>query len=170
MGKMMVEDDCFVPERFVTLTYAGRDPWGVAVKIAEQVKPFFHVSSSGTNNMRLNWDDAGDPVSFYSIWWAKVKYSRFTTAWFRFKVQGEKKKADNTGTFTFELQANLETKFEGWSPILRTAWLMYSYLFYNRIRRKMIERCRNTALNFKNELKKHFELDVTSTPAFGGFG
>lgn len=170
MGKITIEDDCLVPERFLTMTYSGKDPWGVGRKIAEMVKPFFHVSSSGTNNLRLNWDDAGDPVTFYSLWWVKVKYSRFTTSWFRIKVQGEKHKADNTGTFTLELQANLETKFSGWSPFLRTAWLMYSYLYYNRIRRKMIERCRNSTLNFRNEIKKHFELEASSTPAYGGFG
>jgi hypothetical protein len=101
----------------------------------------------------------------------KRKLSRFSTMMVDIKVQGNKSKATNIGEFVVELRGRLETKFEGTNLFLRTVWTLYSYLFYDRERKRYIDLCRSAILGFRNEIKQHFNLRVTSTPAIrGGVG
>jgi len=171
MAKLQIMDDCLAPDRYVYLTYSGPDPWGVAKKISESLKGFFHVSTSGTNHERLNWDISGDPINFWSRWWVKKNMSMFSRAWFYIWVQGTKSKTDNTGQFTLRLHGELKTNVGGPSILLKPFWVTYSYLFYNRVRRRFIERCNDMLLNFRNDIKEHYNLRMTSvTGAHSVFG
>ncbi len=164
MAKIVIRDDCLVPDRYIRLKYSGPDPWGVAEKITGSIRGFFHVSASGTNNYRLNWDISGDPITFYSRWWVRKNFSRFSTMRIQMKLQGKKYAKDNTGEFSFSMHARVITTFSGWSAILKPFVALYSYLFYNRARRTYVEMCRNYVLNFRNEIKKHFNLEATEVP------
>lgn len=171
MAKIVIRDDCLVPDRYVRLKYQGPDPWGVAEKITDSIRPFFHVSTSGFNNYRINWDISGDPVTFYSRWWVKKDFSRFSTMRMLIKLQGSRSKAKNEGKFSLSFHARVITEFSGWGIFMKPVWLIYSYLFYNRARRRFIEQCRNYILNFRNEIKEHFNLEVTEVPtATGTYG
>lgn len=168
MGKITMQDDCFTPEKYVYLRYSGKAPWTIAHKIAGLIKPHFHISSSGSSNTRINWDVSSDPIAFYSIWWAKKPYSRWTKMMVHMKLQGTKSKTTNEGEFTLQLNGDLVTVFGGWSVFLKPVWLFYSYVFYNRARRKYLESCRNSILDFRNELKKHFDIKATNIPSEAG--
>lgn len=161
MATLNISDDCLSPERYVYLTYSGPDPWGVVKKITGNLKAFFHIATSDMSNERLNWDATGDPINFYSLWWAKKGMSGFTQAKWYFWVQGSKSKTDNTGHFTMRLNGDLETTFNGPGIILKPYWVIYSFLFYNRVRRRQLERCRDFLLAFRNEIKEHYNLGVT---------
>jgi len=165
MAKIEVMDECLTPEKYTYVRYTGKDPWKVAEKITDRVKPFFHVSSSGTNNWRLNWDMTGDVRTFYSLWWVKKSLSNFTEMKVDLKLQGEQHKDTKMGKFSLQLSGTLNTKFKAWGPFLRTLWYMYSYLFYNRVRRQYIKRCQSSIYNFKNEIKKEFGLEETEVPS-----
>lgn len=170
--KVTIIDDCLVPDKFVWLRYTGHNPWGVVNHITNTIRPFFHVSASGTRHHRLNWDVVGENISFYSVWWVKKELSTHTMMWIDMKVIGKKAKATNHGEFNMQMNARLETNFEGWTHWVKPIWMMYSYLFYNRVRRKMLERCRNNVYNFREELKKHFNLETaqgvpTATGTYG---
>ncbi len=171
MGKITIMDECLVPDRWVRIRYSGPDPWGVAEFITNNIRKFFHVSASGTNNSRINWDITGDPITFYSVWWVKKSFSRFTYMRVLMKLIGSKGKKKNVGEFALRMRGQLFTEFKGWGIFLKPVWLMYSYLFYNRARRAFIERCRNYVLNFRNEIKKHFNIEATEIPtARGSYG
>lgn len=162
MAKIEIWDDCLEPEKYVNLSYRGPNPWGVAKQITERIRPFFHVSASGTSNTRLNWDISGDPITFYSTWWVRRNLSNFTTARFFFKIIGSKSKTKDEGEFFLQINAQLETSVEGWKVLLWPFWLTYSYLFYNRLRRNYLKMCQTMAYNFRNELKEFFDLETTS--------
>jgi hypothetical protein len=164
MGKISIADDCLVPERFIYLRYSGKNPWSVVNRITGATRPFFHVSASGTSQTRLNWDVSTDPIAFYATWWVKKDVSRWSRMLFFLKVQGRQFKTTQEGDFTLQLNADLRTEFSGWGLILKPAWLLYSYLFYNKARRRFIERCRNITLNFRNEIKEQFDLETTAVP------
>lgn len=167
MAKLEIVDQCLTPEILVTLTYSGADPWGVAKKIGGIIRPFFHVSASGTSQTQINWDSAGDPIRFYSTWWVKKKFSRFSFMWIDIKIQGSKSKATNRGEFVMELKGILNTNFEG-HAFLKALWMFYSYIFYNRQRAGYIEACRNFIISFRNEVKEHFNLKTTFAPSLRG--
>jgi hypothetical protein len=168
MGKIVISDDCLTPDRYIRLNYSGPNPWEVANKITDLIRPFFHVSASGTNNFRLNWDISGDPITFYSRWWVNRKASRYSSIWVDFTVQGEKFRKTNEGSFVLVMHGRVRTTFSGWGAIINPIWHMYSYLFYNRARRNYIAHCRNNILNFRNEIKKHFNVEATSEPTSVG--
>jgi len=162
MGKIEIVDNCLAPEKDIFLKYSGPNPWGVVKKIESTIKPFFHVSSVGLSNTRLNWDRSGDPIEFFATWWVKKPFSAHSGARWDIKVQGNQSKTTGTGRFSIRITANLTTKFEGWSPFVKPLWHIYSYLFYDKVRRRFIERCREYSEGFKNELKEHFNLKATS--------
>jgi len=164
MGVIEVVDECLTPEKYTYVRYTGKNPWDVAEKITEKIRPFFHVSASGTNNWRLNWDVTGDVRTFYSLWWAKRKLSRFTNMKVDFKVQGEQHKDTKVGKFSLQLSGTITTVFEGWTPVVRPLFYLYSYLFYKKVRRDYIKRCQSSIYNFKNEIKRDFGLEETDVP------
>ena len=170
--KIRIIDDCLTPDRFVWLNYKGHNPWGAAKHISNYIREFFHVSASGTNNQRINWDVVGENISFYSVWWVRKAFTDYTTMFDDMKVIGKKSKATNDGEFTLQMNARLETSFEGWIHWVKPLYLIYSYLFYYRVRRKMIERCRNNVYNFREEIKKHFNMATAEsvTKATGTYG
>ncbi len=171
MAKMIIKDDCLVPDRYIRMKYQGPDPWGVAEKITDSVRTFFHVSTSGFNNYRINWDITGDPVTFYTRWWVRKYFSRFSHMMLLIKLRGSRSKTGNVGEFSLIFHASVITTFSGWGVFLKPAWLMYSYLFYNRARRTFIDRCRNYIMNFRNDIKEHFNLEATDvTTAAGSYG
>ena len=170
--KILIIDDCLANDRYVYTTYTGPNPWGVSKFISGKLRTYFHVSSSGSSHQRINWDVVGENINFYSRWQIKRSFSAYTMMYIDFKVLGKKSKATNQGSFTMTLNARLETKFEGWVHWVKPIWLMYSYLFYHRMRRNMIERCRNHVYNFREEVKKHFNMQTTEgvTRAQGSYG
>jgi hypothetical protein len=169
MAKMVIRDDCMTPDRYLRLKYTGPDPWGVAEFLNANLKEFFHVSSSKISNYRINWDVTGDPVSFYARWWARKQVSRMSMMKFIFKLVGEKGKVKNEGSFSLSYHARVITEVSGWGGLLKPFWSLYSYLFYNRLRRKYIEQCRNYMLTFMNTVKKHYNVEYNEIPMSRGF-
>ncbi len=168
MGKLTITDECMGPDKYLKMKYTGPDPWGMAKKIGSSIRPFFHVSSSGTNNYLIKWDDVGESIDFYSQWWVKRDMSRYSKMYVDIKIQGSKNKKTNTGDFSLNMWAQVRTDVEGMSVFLKPFWVLYSYLFYNKLRRKFIEVCNNRVLNFAQELKKHFNLETTEIPTAEG--
>jgi len=165
MGKLEIRDLCIAPDEKIYLRYEGKDPWDVVGKITSSIRPFFHVSASGTNNTRINWDISGDPITFFAQWWVKKVFSRFSVMRLFLKVQGEQKKTTGMGKFSMQLRPRLETNVQGFSLLLKPLWYMYSFLFYNRVRRKYVEKCREYTESFRNEIKEHFSLEPGLSPA-----
>lgn len=161
MGKIEIIDDCLSPAKYIYLTYNGKNPYGVAQKIGGMLSIFFKVSGSGWGEPEFKWDVVGDNNGFFLRWWVEKKFSMFSTAYFNMKVQGEAKKSDNTGYFNLEVYGILKTTFKYSSPITKAFWFLYSHLFYHRARRRFIEICRDFTLDFRNEMKEHYNLEIS---------
>ena len=170
-GKIEIVDQCLAPDKFIYLTYKGPNPWGVSKKISGMIRPHFHISSSSVYNTRVNWDVVGENISFFSHWRVKRALSRFSQMWATIKIVGWKNKATNNGEFSLTMDADLKTSFSGWTVTLKPLYYLYSYLFYYRYRRNLLEFCRNSMYEFRNEIKRHYNLDSTEIPkAYGVFG
>lgn len=161
MAKITVSDECFSPVRAATLSYNGPDPYGVVKKVAEYIKPYFHLTAIGALNTRINWDVSDNPALFYTRWEANRKMSRFSKFVFTLIAQGEVNQETNKGNFSLQIEASIDTDIKGWGPILRPFWLWYSYVFYNKRRQEYLKICKNNINGFINELKKHFNLGYT---------
>jgi hypothetical protein len=164
MATVEITDDCNSPDRYIRMNYSGPDPWGAVKKINASLRGFFHISATNTSNDRLNWDISGDPIHFWSTWWVTTPMSSRTYAVIFIQCQGFKYKATNTGKFSLTLYADLRTKFSAPGFLLKPMWYTYSYFFYNRARRRFLGKCRDLVLNFKNEIKEHYNMGTTTVP------
>jgi hypothetical protein len=168
MANIKVYDECLGPDRFMRLNYTGPDPWKMGLQIGKSLRTYFHVSSAGMNNTHVKWDDTGNSIDFYSEWWVKKEVSGRSNLRFHIKYQGSKDKKTHVGTGALLIWARVETSVSGWGPILKPFWAVYSYLIYDRFRRKAIESCQTRLLNFRDELKKSFNLGATDIPTAEG--
>ena len=171
-SKIKIVDDCLENDRFTYINYTGPNPWGVAKYIGSQSRGFFHLGASGWAHSRTNWDVVGENISFYALFKAKKDYTAHTNMIIDFKIIGKKSKATNHGNFMLQMNGRLETNFEGWAHWVKPIYLIYSYLFYYRQRRKMLERCKNGMLAYREEIKKHFNIQTAEsiTRAVGSHG
>ncbi|MBL7206266.1 MAG: hypothetical protein ISS36_01565 [Candidatus Aenigmarchaeota archaeon] len=165
MAVIKIIDECLAPDKFIHFDYSGPDPWGVAKKISESARGFFHLGASAFYFDRINWDISGDPVSFWGLWKCEIPTSRWSTIWIYIRVQGDKGKTNNVGKFTMRMNAEIITQFEGWKLFLRPLYNLYSYLFYNKVKRRLLERCTGFVLGFRNEIKEHFNVQTTEIPS-----
>ena len=163
MGKIEIVDNCLAPEKDIFLNYKGANPWGVWKAIHGGIRPFFHISAVGMSNYDFKWDRSSpDFIEFFSKWWIKKNFSNHSTMRVDVKVQGKQFKSTNEGNFSVRITSDIVTNFEGWSVFLKPLWYMYSYLFYDKVRRRFIDRCREYSEGFKNELKEQFGLESTT--------
>ncbi len=167
-SKLTINDECLAPEKYVYVKYKGPDSWAVAEAIASSLKPYFHVSTSGLCETRLNWDLAGNPITWYNTWWVKKDVTKYTRLWFFILTQGHKDKATGEGEFTLRINGEVRTEFAGWGIFLKPVWYLYSYLIYDRLRQKQIQRCRSMIDQFRNLIKERFNLAATKAPSVGG--
>ena len=164
MGTMRIVEDCLAPARFVYLTYTGKNPFAVASKIAEMLQPFFRVSSAGVSETDFRWDETDDPIAFYFTWWVERggtdAPSKWTRERFNIKVQGTQTKESKEGEFTMQLDARLITSFSFNNPFLKMLFWIYDYIFYFRRRAEYLKECEELMYDFRDEIKKHFNLEV----------
>lgn len=160
MGKVKIYDDCLVPHRPFTFKYTGADPWAMVNKITGMIKQHFHVTRGEWNQDDLKWDASGDPIWWYSTWWAAPEISKYSRIYVRLKARGNHGKTDNRGWFKLIMVTNLWTEFEGWGPLNKLFWYIYSFLFYNKVRRTYIEKCKGLTLEIKNILRDKYGLEV----------
>ena len=160
--KIIMREDCNAPSRWLFLDYSGKNPFGVASKIAEMLTPFFAVSSAGISETEFKWDNSGDPIDFYFTWWVERSdpFGRFSKQRYDIKVQGKQTKEDKTGSFTLQIFGTLITEFDSGNPFARGLWWFYDYIFYSSRRAEYLKDCEEHMRNFVNEIKKHFNIQV----------
>lgn len=160
MVKISISEDCNAPARFIYLNFSGKNPFGIASKIAGMLQPFFDVSSAGISETDFRWDTSGDPTTFYFTWWVDRAVSGQSTQWFNIKVQGSQDKETKEGDFTLQLDARVLTSFKSSNPFFKGLFWVYDYLFYQRRRAEYLKECEELMHEFRDEIKKHFNLAV----------
>lgn len=160
MAKITIIDDCMPFTKTIGLKYSGPEPFSISQKMWEDIKEFFQVSTSGVSFHQLNWDDSGDPITFFLRWWVKKKFSRMSGMQLKMKAVGSKRKADNTGDFSLSMRSFLTTIYETRlpGPLARLVWAIYSYLFYNKQRQRMLKQCQDLTMSYRDYLEKKFGL------------
>ena len=162
-GKLIViSDDCLTPKRAIDFVYSGPDAFKLASSMVGFFGNFFKVSSAGYSEEKFSWDGSGDPANFLVQWWVKKKMSRFTSLKFLIKVQGDEFIAAKKGRFTLEIKSMAEHVFpHSWWE--RGIFAVYHYMFYSKLRREYIKRCRQLSYGFMQFLKTQLGLETTTS-------
>ncbi len=156
-GKLSVTDECFVPSRTQKIYYKGPNPSSIATKLTSSFQPFFRISSAGWGEPDFRWDTSGEPATFFIKWWLKKSFSGSSTMWLYVYVQGDENTQTKQGKFTLELYPTLVTTVpENWA--VRGLYMIYNYLFYDKMRQDFIKECSDTVTAYKEHIKTEFNL------------
>jgi hypothetical protein len=162
MSVIKIYDDCLYPDKVFIFRYEGKNTWKVINNITDSVKQHFHVTRGEWNQFDLRWDATDDPIWFFSQWWMAPMFSTNPESRMMLvlKVRGCEGKTDKMGWFNMIMTAHLQTEFRGWGPLLKVFYPIYSYLFYNKIRRSNIEKCKDLSLEIKNLVRDMYNLEI----------
>ncbi|UCD03154.1 MAG: hypothetical protein JSV63_00780 [Candidatus Aenigmatarchaeota archaeon] len=164
MGKLVIVDECLVPRRYVWIYYKGEDPIGFLKNFRETLRFQFDVSSTRCWERKLLWDYTGDPIRFYNEWKTKKELSRFSTMWTDLRALGFVSKGKKDGDFSLEIYGEVKHEFEPSNWFTKYIWVLYNYLFYNKIREMQIKLCRDYLEKFMNWCKENYGMKTVTTP------
>jgi hypothetical protein len=164
MGKLVILDECLVPRRLTWLNYKGPNSIDFLKGFRKTLRFTFDVSTTRCLERKLLWDYTGDPIRFYNEWLVRKEVSRFTEIHFTIRALGYVSKAKKDGDFSLELYGELENKFEPSNWFMKYIWLMYNYVFYNKLRENYVVTCRDYLNSFLNWCKEKYGMKTVNTP------
>jgi hypothetical protein len=164
MGKLVIVDECLVPRRMSWLYYKGADPIGFLKDFRTTLRFQFDVSSTRCWERKLLWDYTADPIRFYNEWKVKKEFSRFTNMWVEIRALGFVSKGKKDGDFSLELYGEVKHQFEPSNWFTKYVWLLYNYMFYNKLRERYTTMCRDYIENFMNWCKENYDMKTVTTP------
>ena len=159
MGKFQIDDDCLAPRRTRWINYSGSDPLAWTREGTAILRNCFEVTTVGTGEPRWMWDWSGDPIQMYHHRMAlhSGTTGRFSKIIFSVKMVGFKYKAKNEGTFRMEIEPTVRHKFEG-NKFVMFMWWIYWHVFYNAVRKTLLERCREMTEKFVAIIKEMYSM------------
>ena len=164
MGKLVVIDECLVPRRLAWLNYKGPDPVGFLKDFKKNLRFIFEVSTTRCRHRKLLWDYSGDPIRYYDEWKLVKQFSRFTTMMVNIRVLGHVSKAKQDGDFTMELYGEVQNEFGPSNWFTKYIWIIYNYVFYNKLRERYTLMCRDYINKYMNWCKENYNLKTVTTP------
>ncbi len=164
MGKLVIVDECLVPRRYVWIYYKGEDPIGFLKNFKETLRFQFDVSTTRCYERKLLWDYTGDPIRFYNEWKTRKELSRFSTMWTDLRALGFVSKGKKDGNFSLEIYGEVKHEFEPSNWFTKYIWVLYNYLFYNKLRERYVIICRDYLEKFMNSCKENYNMKTVTTP------
>lgn len=162
------EDDCFAPRREVSISYTGANIRKIVKSIPKIITDSLRVTST---NVFLDeyYLDNTDPnaVQFHIFYHGFKNLDKRTKALLEIKIKDGLIKPDGSGSLTLEFKGTLKTTFERRTVLQRTPFYdmffkMYSYLFYDEMRRQFLTRCKEFSENSMRKTKEILKLMETA--------
>jgi hypothetical protein len=163
MGKLVVVDECLIPRRLAWLNYEGPDPIGFLKGLRTALRFIFEVSTTRCYERKLLWDYTGDPIRYYNEWLVRKEVSRFSEMWFSLRALGFVSKAKKDGDFSLEMYGEIINTFQPSNWLTKYIWLLYNYLFYNKLRENYTTTCRDYINKFLNWCKEKYDMKTVTT-------
>ena len=164
MGKLVIVDECLIPKRLAFIYYKGPNSMEFLKGIRGTLRFQFDVSTTRCYERKLLWDYTGDPIRYYNEWMLRKEVSRFSTIWFTLRALGYVSKSKQDGDFSLELYGEVKHEFEPSNWFTKYIWLLYNYIFYNKLRENYTILCRDYINNFLNWCKEKYGMKTVSTP------
>jgi hypothetical protein len=164
MGKLLFIDECLVPRRLSFLHYRGPDPLGFMKDFKKTLRFIFEVSTTRCREKKLLWDYTGDPIRFYDEWWVHKELSRFSEMKVSIRIIGYVSKGKKDGNFSLEMYGEIKNTFSPSNWFTKYVWLIYNYIFYNKLRERYTHMCRDYINNYMSWCKENYNLKTVITP------
>lgn len=154
MPKIEIKTDILAPEHIKYLSYEGPHPSRLLKEIREIVKNTFQIESPQMFEDNFRWDNFSEPNEFYAIWRGKDAKDERTVVWPMVYVHGFQKSDDLTGSAVVYIRGTMITKFPYSTPFHKLAFLIYTWLYYNNVRRDYLREARERLRRVEDDIRE----------------
>lgn len=162
------EDDCFAPRRELSITYSGPNIREIVKTIPKIIADSLRVTSTHVFLDEYYLDNT-DPnaVQFHIFYSGDKPMDQRTKVWVEIKIKDGLIRPDGSGSLTLEFKGTLKTRFERRTVLQRTPFYdmffkIYSYFFYDEMRRQFLTRCKEFSENMMRKTKEILKLMETA--------
>ena len=154
MPSVKIKTDLLAPRHAKTYNFSGYHPTRFLKIVPKLIQDVFRITQPNTFEDKLMWDKSSDPIEFFSLTRGKYGKDSRTTFWVTIKIQGKQSQNDKMGEITIKVSSTLDTDFTYSNFLERGLIILYSHLYYYRIRRRYIVEQKRLLDDLDVEIKK----------------
>ncbi|VVB59971.1 Uncharacterised protein [uncultured archaeon] len=153
------------------LSYKGPRPAVLLKVVLPSIQRIMELDSPKLAEMELRWDSTDG--SFQGKWAAFKSYDKWTHMWIWVNVWGRQDLQTKEGNARIKVKGWLITEFDYYHALQQGFWWTFSYLFYNRTRRKLFDQSKDYYFRVIDMIKQNLNIlpeDTTistGTPSIG---
>ena len=167
MASLILEDDCFVPNREIVLKFSGVNPIRAYQVLSKKMREIWEVDAVAYWEREFRWDASSSPHEFVVKSYVDKGLDRFTKLVVEVFIQGyQPKDPTQEGRFEMRITGLLKTTFGGTTffedarnPIYKSLMWIYGRYFYRQQRNSYLQEfCYNRMLKFKRFYQEMFNI------------
>jgi len=142
----------------ILISYTGKEPFRIRRRIEDITKTTLEIDSPKFYLHYINYDLTDG--RFKAEWQATKPWDRWTSMGVMIRCWGQQYLGDpeKNGWFRLKLIATIDTEYNYTHSIQKSLWWSYNYMFYNNVRSKIHEECRDYYYRLLTEIKKLYDI------------
>ncbi len=146
------------------LDYKGERPARLLKIVLPSIQRIMELDSPKLAERELRWDSTDG--SFQGVWAAFKDYDKWTKMWIWVNAWGHQDLQTKHGSVKVKVKGWLITDFDYYHALQQGFWWTYTYLFYNRTRKKHFDQSRDYYYRVIDMIKQNLGIlqeDVTTS-------
>jgi len=147
----------------VEINFRGDQPAKILKVVLPSIQRIMELDSPKLAEPVLRWDSTDG--SFQGKWAAFKTYDKWTQMWIDVNAWGFQDLQTKQGAVKVKLKGYLVTEFTYANAIQQGFWWTFSYLFYNRTRKKLFDQSKDYYFRVADMIKENLGIlqeDVTA--------
>ena len=149
--------DLLAPVRdILEINYRGDRPAKLLKVVLPSIQRIMELDSPKLAETVLRWDSTDG--SFQGKWAAFKTYDRWSQMWVEVNAWGHQDLQTKQGSVKVKVKGYLITKFDYSHALQQGFWWTYTYLFYNRTRKKLFDQSRDYYYKIADMIKENLGI------------
>ncbi len=147
----------------VEINFKGDQPAKLLKVVLPSIQRIMELDSPKLAEPVLRWDSTDG--SFQGKWAAFKTYDKWTQMWVDVNAWGHQDLQTKQGAVKIKIKGYLITEFEYYNALQQGFWWTFSYLFYNRTRKKLFDQSKDYYFRIADMIKENLGIlqdDVTA--------
>ena len=165
MVKVVYEDDCLAPGRYITIEYNGQDPFKAFQSSFNLFRSLLEIDPADYWERDFRWDTSEDPRGFYARMYVNKGMDKNTKIVFEIIMSGSQPSdPKKPGKLLIQIGAKISTQYSLNTPfqqssLYRSLLYLYNFFFYFRIRRSYIYTCQQLIYKLRDAYKSLLKIE-----------
>jgi hypothetical protein len=165
-ARILIHDYCLVPRPTATLEYTGPNPQRAYDSIRKLFGSLFNITEKEVQEREFRWEKVAGGESFHVRWETIKDLDSHTFQDITITLDGTaspSKEFGKEGSLKISFEGKIRTEYPQdtiWqrSLIYEMFRTFYHKTIYQGIRKKYVEECRETLLQFSDEIRSFFNI------------